>query len=117
MTMPPRVLQLAAHIGDFLADIERGRRPDWNTVQRASFRFCSLKLELHALPRHEIPLVTDDPDDPPVPSYTDADDLVPPPDARRAPGILPATGFTWHDQDDYPAHDPGANPPLDPGNE
>lgn len=128
MEMPPHVLTLTTHLRDFLADIDKGRRPDWNTIERASFKFCTLKLHLHALTRDEIVVITNgkrdrilpvhaNPVDDSVPAYTDAQDLVPPPDVRHNPNIPPPTGFNWHDDDDYPSHKPNANPPLDPGNE
>lgn len=117
MQMPQHVLKLTAHLRDFLADIERGRRPDWNTIERASFKFCTLKLHLHALPKHEALVGTPQADHVAVSCCAEPHHLIPPPDDRRHPNNPPSARFEWHDGPDYPAHESGASPPLDPGNE
>lgn len=106
MQMPQHVLKLTAHLRDFIADIERGRRPDWNTVERASFKFCTLKLYLHGLPKHETVLAA-----------AEHPDYVPGFDAPHNPRIPPPTEWDWNDPPDYPAHEPGRSQQLDPGNE
>lgn len=116
MKMPQHVLRLTTHLRDFLLSIEQGRRPNWNTVERAAFKFCSLKLELHALPAHETVVVAASSDDDSVPAYTDAEDLIPPPGVRHDPNKPTSARFDSHNDADYPAHKPDANPALEPGN-